>query len=474
MRAAVVLAATVLGAGAVAVQVTAGTAASSTPSTRPLRTSVFLFGPDLKPQNLDLAMSRVRKAGASAVRLRLQWGNVAPRRRPPGFQPGNPADPAYNWTVMDRVLKAAHAHRLEPLLTIDDAPAWAGGRRVNPKQYGLFAKAAARRYSGSFQGLPRVRYWLAFNEPNLSRNLEPQYARHRVASAKRYRKMLNAFATAAHGVHHDNVVVGGLLAPVNTSNSPGALKFMRSILCVSGGKHPRPTCRTKVKFDLWSIHPYTSGGPTHRAYSRDGVAFGNLRDARAMLRAAVRAGHVVSNRGVRLWVTEFSWDSKPPDPDGVPAGLEARWVSYALYAVWKNHVGMLTWFLLRDEPLLTSPYQSGLYYRGKAYARARAKPALTAFRFPFIARPHGSRVYVWGRTPDSKQHTLALQIKRSGRWKQVAKLRSNARGIFFRTLRVHGARKSSWFRAQLLDTGKHSLGFPLNQILDKYYVAFGS
>ena len=132
-----------------------------TPPTRGLPTAVYYTEGALKQSDLDLYMSRVRAAGARYVRVYVGWSTVAPAKRPPNFDPANPADPAYHWSVPDQVLKAAAAHGLEPLLTISVAPGWAGGRHVSPTQYGLFARAAARRYSGSFQDLPRVRYWLA-------------------------------------------------------------------------------------------------------------------------------------------------------------------------------------------------------------------------------------------------------------------------------------------------------------------------
>src|SRR5205823_301443 len=150
---------------------------------------------------------------------------------------------------------------LEPLLTIMFAPRWAGGTRVSPAQLGDFARAAARRYSGSFQDLPRVRYWLVWNEPNLHRYLAPQYTHHRLVSASRYRDMVNAAAGAVHGVHRDNIVVAGELAPLDTPTSPGSMKFTRAALCVSMRLHS--TCRTSWHFDVWSTHPYSSGGPTH-------------------------------------------------------------------------------------------------------------------------------------------------------------------------------------------------------------------
>jgi hypothetical protein len=64
---------------------------------------------------------------------------------------------------------------------IVDAPGWAEpsgvahGTTPNPSAFGDFARAAASRYGGSFAGLPRVRYWQAWNEPNLNLYLKPQW-----------------------------------------------------------------------------------------------------------------------------------------------------------------------------------------------------------------------------------------------------------------------------------------------------------
>ena len=38
-----------------------------------------------------------------------------------------------------------------------------------------FVTAAAQRYGGGYQGLPRVRYWMLWNEPNLDNYLRPQF-----------------------------------------------------------------------------------------------------------------------------------------------------------------------------------------------------------------------------------------------------------------------------------------------------------
>jgi hypothetical protein len=99
----------------------------------------------------------------------------------------------------------------------------------------------------------------------------------------------------------------------------GPLTFMRELLCLS--RELRPTCRQRVRFDVWSHHPYTSGGPTHEAQLPDDASLGDLPEVRRVLDAAVRAGHVRSRGKPRFWVTEFSWDSKPLRVWGLtPAG----------------------------------------------------------------------------------------------------------------------------------------------------------
>ena len=52
---------------------------------------------------------------------------------------------------------------------------------------------------------------------------------------------------------------------------------------------------------------------------------------RRVLNAAIKAHHIASRHAVQFWVTEFSWDSNPPDPCSPPFSLLSRWVPEALY-----------------------------------------------------------------------------------------------------------------------------------------------
>lgn len=452
-------------------------AAAATPANaaRPLQTAVSVK-PSI-PSNdaaANLVFKRIRKTGATAVRLPLFWQEIAPDKRPANFQPTDPGDPAYKWESADRMIRLAVANGLEPMVMVLRAPGWAekgghgqGNTRVNASALGKFAKAITTRYGGSFKGLPRVRVWLVWDEPNLATYLAPQVVGKKVVSAARYRSMVNAFAAAAHAVHSDNVVVAGLLAPFTFRTNPGPLRFMRSAFCMSKGKKPKPTCSARLHADAWSVHPYTSGGPRHHAVNPDDVSLGDLGQARRLLKAAVRAHHVVSKRKVQFWVTEFSWDSKPPDRGGVPLQLEAQWVSEALYRMWQAGISMVTWFLLKDEPS-SSPYQSGLYFRGNGW---KAKPALTAFRFPFVAFRSARRVSVWGRTPAGKRATVVVERSTKRGWRRVVSLKTNRVGIFARVLALRLPASAS-MRARI--AGASSIAFPLTPPPDRFVNPFGS
>jgi hypothetical protein len=439
----------------------------------PLRTGVVDVAPFEAP-DARLNFAHVRAAGSTVVRLILYWQTIVSNgaQRPSNLQADNPADPNYDWHRFDRQVTLAVRAHLQPVVSVNLAPQWAergpassgdpGTRDPDPAEFAAFAKAAARRYSGSFRGLPRVRYWQAWNEPNYSGFLNPQ-------SPDLYRQLVNAFAAAVHSVRGDNLVIAGGTSPFGFPKiAAPPLDFMRDLLCVSAAG--KPTCNQKIDFDVWAHHPYTTGGPRHHAQNRGDVSLGDLPKMRAVLTAAIGAGHVVSRHRIQFWVTEFSWDSKPPDPLAVPAKLHARWVSEALYQMWKNGVSLVTWFQIRDDPLTVSQFQSGLYaIRGANASGDRPKLALRAFRFPFVARPARGAVTIWGRTPFGRPGTVVVE-RLAARWRKAATLHANANGIFQARLRGVAGRS---FRARLSKPKEVSLPYSLAEPPDRYYWPFG-
>ncbi|HEX9415158.1 MAG TPA: LamG domain-containing protein [Gaiellaceae bacterium] len=436
--------------------------ASTAAGTGPLRTAVVVS--DSSP----LSFERIHQSGATVVRINLAWDQVAPNgsRAPGDFRPTDPADPHYDWTEVDRQVELAVANGLQPLLTVIAAPLWAQKDEPHPTHLGpypvnswkpsppnlaSFAHAAATRYSGTFAGLPRVRYWEVWDEPNLSQYLSPQLENDQVVSPDTYRGLVNAFANEVHAVHEDNVVAAGSLSAFSFLTPYGRLGiapmlFMRRLLCMSAGANPKPTCNKPVSFDAWSHHPWTSGGPTHHASEKDDASLGDLHRMHRLLNAAVRAGHVRSDGPVQFWITEFGWDTRPPDPhpEAAPIALQSRWVAEGLYRAWKEGISLFTWLVLWDRPYPASALQSGLYsLNGDDFRYAVPKPTFSAFRFPFVAYRHGRQVSVWGRTPYGRPGRVAVQQRSGSRWRWLGTFKAGRDGIFKGSVRYRPGPKSS-------------------------------
>jgi hypothetical protein len=443
----------------------------TTPATIPLRTAFFdrIFeGPEQAT-----AFSMAQAAGATYVRLEVPWRSIAPATPSSAFVATDPTSPEYRWAGIDATVEDAAAAGVTPILDIVGTPDWAykqspaGGNAGTPNvaDLGDFAIALASHYDGLTLGLPAEHVFQVWNEANNSLDLNP-------ASGSTYRAMVNAVADAVHGVDPTNLVVAGSLDPFGHPKSKkqkwysvAPLAFMRSLLCLSKGAHPHATCSDPVRFDVWSHHPYTFGGPFGHAKLPDDVELGDLPRMRALLQAGVRLHHVVSASPLQFWVTEFGWDTNPPRPHAASLGLAARWTAESLHQMWLSGVSLVTWFLLEDYPS-PSPYQSGLYFHSADLATARAKPSLTAFRFPFVAYLQKKTVSVWGRDGTSDREAVTIQRRhgKSGRWRTVAHVMSNSNGIFLAKLRLK-ATKKDWLRAAASGSG-NSLAFSLTRPKD--------
>ncbi len=388
-------------------------------------------------------LARAVKSGSDIVRLNSGWGAIAPTRP---RAPTDPADPAYSWQSLDDAVKAADARGLEVIISLTGAPAWAAGRRppagISPfawrpqaKSYGPFARALAKRFSGSYPDpgrpgamLPRVRYYLPWNEPNLDVFLAPQWVkrdgRFRAASPAIYRSLLNEFARGVKSVSRRNKVIAGATAPFGDVPGGGrmeAVTFVRALL------------RRRTVFDVLSHHPYSTHGPRAPAYSPNNVTVPDFGKLRRPLRAAERAGRIVPRGRKRMWVTEVAWDSSPPDPQGVPRRRHARWLQEAMYVLWRQGVDTVLWFQIRDqapEPSFAATYQSGVYFRD-----GRPKLTQRAFAFPFVAtrRPRGE-VRVWTRAP--ARGTLLFEARSGRGWRTIRRVAVRRHQVVERRLRV--------------------------------------
>lgn len=470
--------------------VAAGAALGAVPAAAApgLRTGFFDLSAfqDASSSDRAIAINRTKTARASMVRILAVWRGVNPVRPPDAATARNPAWSGYSWSYIDATVRDVAAAGLQPVITQTEAPRWAEGARrprvsrnaplgtwrPSPEAYGNFAAAMARRYSGSFPDparpgavLPRVKYWQAWNEPNLTTYLTPQWVRHgkgfRAASPGHYRKMLNAFYAGVKRVNRSNFVIAGPTSPFGEPWRGGRrmppAAFARSLMCVRGRSHPKPVrCPdSPVRLDAISQHPYALGSPRRAALNPDDVVMPDFHKLTRPLRVAVRSGRVAPRRHKQVWVTEFAWDSKPPDPQGSSLALQAQYIQQGLYTLWRQGVSTAIYFLLRDSARgqgFKFTYQGGLFFRSRSIQTDKAKPAFQAFRFPFAAFRSRGVAKIWGIAPAAGAVTIEAHGRRG--WRTLTRVRAGGNRVFFKRRRV---KKGTSLRAR--QGSEHTLPF---------------
>lgn len=402
-------------------------------------------------------LGRAVDSGADIVRIQIPWVAPDTPARPAGFDPRDPSDPGYAFSRADAAVVDAAARGLRVLVSFSGAPRWAegpgrpaaaeaGSWRPDPQALEEYGAALARRYSGSFPDparpgrmLPRAHAFQVWNEPNLSRHLTPQYSRGRTFAPAHYRRMLSAFYRGVKAQSPAALVVSAGTAPFGDPGVNGRrimpAHFVREMLCLrsSRGRLRGTRCPAPAHFDVLSHHPYSVGSPRRRALNADDVSIPDLGKLTRLLRAAERSGGALPRRRHRLWVTEVSYDSSPPDPQGVPAARHARYLEEAFYLLWRQGVDTITWFRIRDqlpEPSYAATNQSGVYL-----ADGQPKPAQRAFRFPFVTEPAGRRsLRAWGRAP--VPGPVRIERRTGDGWRLVRTVQGRAHGTFLASVAV--------------------------------------
>ena len=337
----------------------------------------------------DLVFPQLAKSGTKLLRVNLWWAGPGirvatskPRR------PADPDDPAYNWDTYDRTVRFAVVNGIEPVFSIIGTPPWANAAKgwnvvpTNTLDLQKFASAAQTRYSGLFVNpdgiiLPRVKLWLAWNEPNNPIFLKPQYRRSgktwTIQSGRDYARICNAIVQGVKSIQNTSKVACGATGPRGNNNpsssrpSVSPLPFLRAMK--TGGAKG---------FDAYAHHPYygspaetptTRPPPGLRGRPPTAVTLGNFNLLVAEL-------DKLYGKRTRVWITEYGYQTNPPDRIfGVSNAKQASYLTNAV-ALARRHpkVDMFLWFLLRDEDRVEG-WQSGLMtYDG------RRKSSWNAFR----------------------------------------------------------------------------------------------
>jgi hypothetical protein len=366
----------------------AGASAKHGTAPKARASSHMLVGINDEPDTLygdpATAFTTLKTLNVQVLRVNLYWGGtrwaVANSKPTDASDPG---DPAYTWSLYDRLVKYAALNNIKVVFSILFTPSWANGgkaRTVAPTNFAdleKFAYAAAERYSGLWTPpdwqrdptlgidatpLPKVSMWTAWNEPNNPIWLSPQYKRvggkWRIESAYDYARICNAVYDGVHSpflgpLPGEQVACGvtgpkGNDAPTSARPSVDPLSF----LIAAHGFGMKA-------FDVYAHHPYADAGSESPTYVPTGknkrrIQLGNINTLLTQITKFYGAKH--------LWITEYGYQTNPPDKTiyGVSWATQAADMKKAYAMARANpRIDMMLWFLVRDEPNIGG-WQSGL------------------------------------------------------------------------------------------------------------------
>ena len=176
-------------------------------------------------------LDRASQAGAGIVLLGAGWANIAPARPPAGFDPRDPADPAYSWERLDAAVRDATAQGFKVMILVTRAPPWAEGPDrpdlpVEDLEPGAWKPDPAPSATSRRRSPPATRAGSSIRRiPRRGASAGPAVAalggaepRRQPGAAVRgrqalrpehYRRMLDSFYTAIKAVAPSNTVVTG-------------------------------------------------------------------------------------------------------------------------------------------------------------------------------------------------------------------------------------------------------------------------
>jgi Beta-galactosidase len=252
---------------------------------------------------LDAQMALMARSGVESIRITPEWAELEPG-------PG-----AYRFTNLDRLVRAAAAHRLQIVLNVTASPQWASSRPENPEflrfppaNLGAMAplwSQLASRYGprGSFwtenPTVPKVpiRHWQVWNEQSApwhwsTRPYAPGYV-------QLLRSVYQAIKAVDRGA---TVVAGSVVASPNYSQWDAVRDLYRA-----GGKR---------WFDELAVHPFTNN-----VQSVDGTIDQVLDIVGRVRKQTRKAG----DGKVPILITELTWPASVGKvPKSALLGLETN------------------------------------------------------------------------------------------------------------------------------------------------------
>jgi hypothetical protein len=185
------------------------------------------------------------------------------------------------------------------------------------------------------------------------------------------------------------------------------------------------------------------------AEGRDDAAIGQLSRLRSTIDALARRRKLP--RHLPIWITEFGYQTKPPDPlQGAPLKRAAAFMDESEWIAFRNpRVASYSQYTLLDDPprpgsgpLRWSSWQAGLHFRN-----GKKKPYVyDAFRLPvFVRTVSANRVEIFGGRRSLAGGTAQIESKAPGAsYRPLGSAEVNRSGYFRRVFKVNGAARRKY------------------------------
>ncbi|HEX6390297.1 MAG TPA: hypothetical protein VFZ89_12635, partial [Solirubrobacteraceae bacterium] len=336
-----------------------------------------------------------------------------------------------------------------------------------------------------------------WNEPNQPGWLTPQWVQGGAgdfaeAAPRLYRGLLDAaYAGLQVSGHGGDTILIGETAPKGAPTSDitkamAPLKFVRALYCVGADLRPLTGAAAQVRgcpqteaeakafpdahpalFQAtgYGHHPYELyARPATRPRNRDYVTISVLPRLTSTLERIFGA-YGRDRPGLPLYLTEFGYNTDPPNPTGVTLRSQAAYLNQAEYIARRDpSVQTLTQFLLVDAAR-PKPSESGgagyatTFQTGLKFASGKKKPSYDAYALPLFlpstTQARGGRLRVWGLVRPARRlrasQRVSIQLRSRGRYRTLRTVRTRrASGILDVRVRVprRGSLRLAWRRGK--------------------------
>jgi hypothetical protein len=297
------------------------------------------------------------------------------------------------------------------------------------------------------------------NEPNLDRHLYPQRNRNGVPlSPMIYRALYQAGrrGLAASGHANDTILFGELFPTTRSRFKVPPVEFMREVACLSSSYRPFrgnarkarkcPVSPAKLFASGIALHPYlpgtfVGGGGSLRGLrtpprGRADVTIGYMHRMSRVIDKLNSKGRI--NGRLPLFVTEYGFQTKPPDIYATPIRTAARFMDESEWLAYRSaRVKSYSHYQLVDQPLRNrrGPARYSLFQMGLRFPNGNKKPHVyPAFEMPFFVRlKRGGNLEIFGGVrawPFSTVEVFQRSKARGARYHSLGTATLNSRGYF--------------------------------------------